>query len=233
MIPGKAAEWLRDPHVQIYLWDLIRWCALPNYWVARWRWTGRTCPGGLKLHLGSGDRYVEGWVNIDGKPFLVRKDLWLDLRTGLPFADETVSVIYSSHTFEHFFMPELQALLRECRRVLVRGGVMRVCMPSLERMIAAYVAGDHGFFDGAACRVAGVYLRRSLGGKFAEMLLHHGAHKLAFDFGFLTELMEEAGFVGISEHKFRESAALEASDLIRLEGEDIIEHSLFVEGARP
>lgn len=222
----------RDPHVQNYIWDALRVSTIPNYWIARWRWraNGRAAAG--RLHLGCGKRYVDGWINVDGKPFLVRKDLWLDIRNGLPFGDGSMALIYSSHTFEHLYLSELQRLVAECRRVLRGGGVMRVCVPSLERMIAAYTSSDHAFFDRAACRTAGVYVRRSLGGKLAEMLLHHGAHKLVIDFSLLTELLEDAGFAHACAKSFRTSGAFTPEDLTALEGDDVREHSLFVEAVR-
>ena len=47
---------------------------------------------GMAMHLGSGDRIKEGWVNIDLNP---AADLTLDLRERLPFADNSFRLIYS------------------------------------------------------------------------------------------------------------------------------------------
>ena len=48
----------------------------------------------LRLHLGCGKGYINlpGYVNIDINPFN-RKDIWLDVRFGLPFPDRSVDGI--------------------------------------------------------------------------------------------------------------------------------------------
>jgi hypothetical protein len=53
----------------------------------------------LRLNLGCGSDIRVGSINID----LLSKeaDLHLDLRESLPFRDDSVSVIYGEHCFEH------------------------------------------------------------------------------------------------------------------------------------
>ena len=53
-----------------------------------------------KLHLGCGSKIFEGWINIDMNP---KGDFTLDLREGLPFADNSVELIYTEHSLEHFY----------------------------------------------------------------------------------------------------------------------------------
>lgn len=60
----------------------------------------------LRLNIGCGSNVKQGWINID---LCGSADLQLDLRESLPFADETVSMIYSEHFFEHLEYPD-QAL---------------------------------------------------------------------------------------------------------------------------
>lgn len=50
----------------------------------------------------------------------------------LPFADSSMTYVFSEHFFEHLFLDEAMALFRECRRVLVTHGVMRVCVPDAD-----------------------------------------------------------------------------------------------------
>jgi predicted SAM-dependent methyltransferase len=93
----------------------------------------------LRLHLGCGTVRLTGWVNIDisGTP-----DLLLDLRYGLPFPDGSVETIHSEHVMEHLRLADGQLLLDEAHRVLRPGGVMRLGMPDLERIVARYAAPD-------------------------------------------------------------------------------------------
>ena len=92
------------------------------------------------LELGAGDKKgKEGWVTID-----VTKncDIFWDLRKGLPFPDESIAKIYSSHFFEHLSFKESQQLLDECRRVLVSGGTFSICVPNARLYIEAYLKPD-------------------------------------------------------------------------------------------
>jgi len=79
---------------------------------------------GVKLNLGCGAQVVDGWINVDyglgarmaNIPWfkLINRRLHLfdmdwdprifihDLRRPFPWNNESVDVIYSSHTLEHF-----------------------------------------------------------------------------------------------------------------------------------
>lgn len=50
----------------------------------------------------------------------------------LPFADREFQFVYSEHFFEHLFLDEAASLLRECRRVLAVGGVIRTLVPDAD-----------------------------------------------------------------------------------------------------
>jgi predicted SAM-dependent methyltransferase len=91
-----------------------------------------------RLNLGCGSRVHQDWVNVD---FVsagpgVRA---YDLRKGIPYADDFFDVVYHSHILEHFKRQRAGAFLRECYRVLKRGGVLRVAVPDLERIARDYL----------------------------------------------------------------------------------------------
>lgn len=68
---------------------------------------------GIKLELGGGTKpRGEGFRNVDLDP---AADVVHDLRTPLPFPDDSVSEVYSSHCLEH--IPDPMVLLREIARV--------------------------------------------------------------------------------------------------------------------
>ena len=83
----------------------------------------------LRLHLGCGDKRIEGWVNIDGHP-LPGVDVVADLRRGLEFAN--VETVFAEHFLEHLTITEALDLLVEIHRVLVPGGWLRLSTPSLD-----------------------------------------------------------------------------------------------------
>lgn len=62
-----------------------------------------------------------------------------DLRLGIPYADESFDVVYHSHLLEHFPKKAAPPFLRECRRVLKRGGIIRIAVPDLEKIARAYI----------------------------------------------------------------------------------------------
>jgi predicted SAM-dependent methyltransferase len=90
------------------------------------------------LNLGCGERFHPDWTNLDvvSSNTCVRAH---DLTCGIPFPDGTFDVVYSSHLLEHFGKAEAMKLLRECHRVLRRGGTIRVAVPDLERIAQLYL----------------------------------------------------------------------------------------------
>jgi predicted SAM-dependent methyltransferase len=193
----------------------------------RYRIRARRHAAPLLLHLGSGLHPIAGFVNIDANP-LRRPDLWLDLRLGLPFRDDSVAAAYCCHTLEHFAEPDVRNILREAWRVLKPGCGVRLVTPDLGKAIAAYVAGRIDWFDDFPDS------RRSLGGRFTNYLLCRDQHRLMFDFSFMAEILHDAGFIDIVERSPHESALFERSYLASFEYEQPAGyHSLFVEAYKP
>ncbi|MCF6147392.1 MAG: methyltransferase domain-containing protein [Candidatus Kuenenia sp.] len=101
------------------------------------------------LNLGCGSHYKEGWVNVDFNstgPGVIAHNL----AKGIPFEDGSFDVVYHSHLLEHFSKSDAQRFMEECYRVLKDGGIIRVVVPDLERIIKWYstlleksLSGDH------------------------------------------------------------------------------------------
>ena len=87
-----------------------------------------------KLHVGSGQVYFPGWVNIDADA-VAKADVNWDIRYGLLAPDASCQYVYNEHVLEHLAVEAGLTFLRECRRVLAPGGVLRVAMPSLDAII--------------------------------------------------------------------------------------------------
>jgi predicted SAM-dependent methyltransferase len=93
----------------------------------------------ISVELGGGKRPGgNGWVRLD---LVWQCDVYWNLSRGLPFPDSRVKQIYSSHFFEHLTFNQGQAMLKECLRVLVRGGTLSVCVPSARPYLEAYCSG--------------------------------------------------------------------------------------------
>ena len=141
----------------------------------------------LKLHLGCGDTYLDNWVNIDLARPGRKLDLKWDLRVGLPFPDRSVVAVFSEHLFEHIPLPGAVVLLKECRRVLSPGGVIRIGVPDFERYIRAYSGADPIIDDVRPDRP-------TRGIAISEPFFFHG-HRAMYDAETLCLLLHESGFV--------------------------------------
>ena len=68
----------------IYLF--LKYITIPNFFIKKIKNTLFHLKTPLFLHIGCSNRRVKNWVNVDLNP-LARKDLWLDVRNGLPYPD--------------------------------------------------------------------------------------------------------------------------------------------------
>jgi predicted SAM-dependent methyltransferase len=94
----------------------------------------------IYIEVGAGAKAgTNGWTTID---ITKNCDLFWDLRHGIPFPNASVKKIYSSHFFEHLSFQETQKFLTECRRVLVPGGTLSICVPNGRLYLEAYVKGE-------------------------------------------------------------------------------------------
>ena len=94
----------------------------------------------IYLEIGAGDKKGgNGWVTLD---LSMKSDICWDLREGIPFPDESIHKIYSSHLFEHLYFDEGQLLLNECLRVLAKDGIFSICVPNARLYIESYLKGN-------------------------------------------------------------------------------------------
>jgi ubiquinone/menaquinone biosynthesis C-methylase UbiE len=97
--------------------------------------------GGFK----DNDRVVSEnkWLVVDIEP---GADVVVNLlKEPLPYADDTVDAIYTSHTLEHLDLHTQPKVMAEFRRVLKPSAPLRVVVPNWDIAIAAYCRGDHQF----------------------------------------------------------------------------------------
>ncbi len=67
-----------------------------------------------------------------------------DATRHIPWPDASVEAIYSSHMIEHLDRRDANLFLREARRVLRPGGVIRLSTPGLKHLVAAYESQGDG-----------------------------------------------------------------------------------------
>ena len=98
----------------------------------------------LKLNLGSRDRRIPGFKNmdIDAHPGV---DFVGDVSCLAQFSDGSVSEIYASQILEHFPQPMTLKVLQEWCRVLEPGGILYIGVPDFARACEIYQ--KHGMID--------------------------------------------------------------------------------------
>jgi SAM-dependent methyltransferase len=85
----------------------------------------------IKLNLGCGNDIKDGYINIDRYNNTGNVDMNEDIGD-LPFDDESVDEIYTSHVFEHIPINEIYGVVEEWKRVLKPNGDLILRLPNLE-----------------------------------------------------------------------------------------------------
>lgn len=95
----------------------------------------------IKLNLGCGTDYKNGWINIDNNSDdnIEKLDINQDLRQPLPFENDSVDFIFNEHFIEHLTVEEGVAAVKEMMRILKPGGVIRMATPDLEITVDKYL----------------------------------------------------------------------------------------------
>lgn len=105
---------------------------------------------GLKLHLGCGRIILQGFINIDLGDISDLKHLedattkvigGYDLTYGIGLPNDCCKFIYSSHFLEHLDVFQGLKLLKECYRVLMPGGNLRIAIPDIANACRLYSIG--------------------------------------------------------------------------------------------
>lgn len=145
----------------------------------------------MNLHLGCGKRnFGAGWTHIDGGtfPHINYHDL-----VDLPFADNTIELVYASHVLEYWDWQEAASLvLPEWRRVLVPNGILRLAVPDFTVMAKLYTDGVYPLDN----FIGPLYGRMPLNDKLIY-------HKSVYDSLKLQQLLSMVGFSTIRPWDWR------------------------------
>lgn len=132
------------------------------------------------LNLGCGSKYHKEWTNIDfasNEPDVMNHNLL----KGIPFSDNYFDVVYHSQVLEHFQKTEAEFFIRECFRVLKKGGIIRIVVPDLENIAKEYIRLIKENFDNPSSKSEADYdwimlemydqtVRNKSGGLMSEFL---------------------------------------------------------------
>jgi predicted SAM-dependent methyltransferase len=153
----------------------------------------------IKLNLGCGWRnFGSDWVHIDGGdyPHLDSTDI-----INLPYPDNSVDVIYSSHTLEYFNRTEVKDVLSIWRNKLKPGGILRLAVPNFE-VLAKLYAKDK------------ISLSQVLGPLYGQMLMGDETiyHKTTYDYKSLESLLLDLNFNNIKSYNWEKTEHFNLDD---------------------
>jgi SAM-dependent methyltransferase len=176
-----------------------------------------------RLNWGCGEHIARGWINSDVKNG-VGVDLVCDIREGLTLENDSIDYVVSVHALPELAYPEVLPALRELRRVLKPGGVLRLVLPDLRKAIRAYHLEKDNYFKVGKDEV------QSFGGRFITHVLWYGHSRTLFTADFIEELLGRAGFVGVTPCSYRHTVS-GIAEIIELDNRE--DESLYVEATNP
>ena len=137
--------------------------------------------GKVLVHIGCGKTNSPEFINVDARP-LSHVHIVTDNITSLPdFNNGTVDLVYMCHILEHIKRKDLKKVLSEMKRVLKKGGLLRLSVPDFDKLLEVYIASGKDI---------NAISRQLMGGQDHEYNIHYSV----FNHHRLTELLKEVGF---------------------------------------
>lgn len=140
---------------------------------------------GLRVHLGAGPINMQGWISIDAR-LASHIHLQSEGFALNEFVDGAISEIYMCHVLEHFSFEEIGEILRNFRKKLKVGGVLRLSVPDFDRLVTVYQANGNNL---ELIKFA------LMGGQDYE----YNFHKSVFNRAALAGLLASCGFEHMAE----------------------------------
>ena len=139
-----------------------------------------------KLHLGCGDKYLPGYINIDG-----RKGDNVDLvcnMTKLPYDRQSIDEIYMCHTLEHVPLHQVMDHLIYLNNLLTPSGCIYISVPDFQTLSSMYLA--------QRCQLEEI-VRAIHGGQEYEGNLHY----ISFDESMLRSFLINSNFKNVEKYE--------------------------------
>ncbi len=95
----------------------------------------------MKVNLGCGNSYLDGWVNVDANPN-VRADVYMEAFEFVRAHGAEVDELYMGHFLEHLMPASAVALLSLIADEVPEGARVSAVVPDMRAIFAAYDAGE-------------------------------------------------------------------------------------------
>jgi predicted SAM-dependent methyltransferase len=144
-----------------------------------------------RLHLGCGNIKLDGFCNVDALA-TIAADVIDDIRQLRRFPDGSVQEIYACHVLEHFAHDEVQPILRRWFDILRPGGMLRISVPDIDRIVRIY----HKNFKHFETTGNSPWIGLIYGGQSTP----YDFHKTGFNACWLRYQLEQCGFERCEEY---------------------------------
>jgi predicted SAM-dependent methyltransferase len=144
-----------------------------------------------RLHLGCGNIRAKGYCNVDIVE-TIATDVLDDISSLSLFEKNSAIEIYACHVLEHFCHDDVPRVLKRWYDVLQPGGVLRVSVPDIDRIVKIYLDNwQHFQTPGNSPWIGLIY-----GGQSSQ----YDYHKTGFNFCWLKHILEGSGFSDCREY---------------------------------
>jgi hypothetical protein len=96
---------------------------------------------GIKVNIGSGKRDWEGWLCLDELQYPGVTNIVFGSQISMPLEDNSVSLFYSSHCFEHLDDKTLRQILREMYRSAKSNAIFVLKIPDYDYFLRQFKSG--------------------------------------------------------------------------------------------
>ena len=176
--------------------------------------------GPRRLHVGAGGQRLEGWINVDIRPF-PGVDLVADVTRGLELSG--IDDVFAEHFLEHLAVDDALGFLTEVQHMLNAGGRLRLSTPNLDWVWRTHYRLEASPEDKVTAAMA---LNRAF---------HGWEHKFIWNREILELALTAVGFRDLSWHRHGESDVEHLRGLERHEtydDDDGLPHVLIVEAVK-
>ena len=146
--------------------------------------------GPIRLHVGSGEKRIHGWINVDIKR-LHDVDVVADATKSLRFTD--ADAIFAEHFLEHLRLDQAIDFFEVAHRTLRGDGWIRLSTPNLEWVLETHY---RRLAEGKSKRESALEINRAFRG---------WGHQFLWNREMLQEVLELCGFTGLRWCRYGES----------------------------
>ena len=165
------------------------------------------------LQIGGQGRMFRACLNLDlcrlsdrhgrstkpGRIFRVnRRDYYMeqDATKKLPFAAASFEWVYAEHFVEHITQPQAVAWLKEVRRILKPGGLLRLTTPDLRHYVEGYLDPAAAFFKAHRAEMwkMGCPPMETRRAWMVNQIFRFWGHRWIYDLDELAYVVRKAGF---------------------------------------